>query len=146
MAGDESVGAVGVNHVGLCVRDLDVARRFYESVFGFTVARSLSVPDGPTGTLLRLSGPIGLTAVYLERDGFVLELLWYAARSVAGRERVMDEAGLTHLSLSVPAASWDGVLARVEQFGGAVLGDSLIDGVAVFVRDPDGQLLELLVR
>ena len=141
MAGDDSVS---FNHVGLCVRDLAVAQHFYESVFGFRVLRALSVPDSPTDRLLRLSGPIGLSAVYLSLDGFVLELLSYSARDVSSRERVMDEVGLTHLSVSVP--SLDDAVARVEAGGGSVLSDTLIEGVAVFVRDPDGQLIELLAR
>ena len=141
MAGDDS-GAVSFNHVGLCVRDLVVAQRFYESALGFRALRSLTVPDDPTGRLLRLSGPLGVSAVYLQRDGFVLELLAYSARQVSSRERVMDEVGLTHVSLSV--ASLPDAMARVREFGGTVLDDTLIDGVAVFVRDPDGQLIELL--
>jgi predicted enzyme related to lactoylglutathione lyase len=53
----------------------------------------------------------------------------------------MNEIGITHMSLSVddiPATC-----ARVEQFGGEVLADTDIGG-GVFVRDPDGQLIELL--
>ena len=143
MAGDDSVS---FNHVGLCVRDLDVAQRFYESALGFTVVRSLSVPDSPTDRLLGLSGAIGLSAVYLQCDGFVLELLSYSARPVVApaRPRTMDEVGLTHVSLSVP--SLDEAMARVTANGGTVLKETLIDGVAVFVRDPDGQLIELLAR
>jgi len=34
-------------------------------------------------------------------------------------------------------------LARVADYGGAVLADSNI-GAGVFIRDPDGQLVELL--
>jgi hypothetical protein len=37
----------------------------------------------------------------------------------------------------------DGVLARVADYGGEVLTDSNI-GAGVFVKDPDGQLVELL--
>ena len=37
----------------------------------------------------------------------------------------------------------DAVLARVPEFGGEVLPETNI-GVGAFVRDPDGQLLELL--
>ena len=91
-----------------------------------------------------VTGPLGVTAVYLQRDGFVLELLAYSARSVSARERVVDEVGLTHVSLSV--ASLPDAMARVVEHGGTVLDDTLIDGVAVFVRDPDGQLIELLAR
>jgi catechol 2,3-dioxygenase-like lactoylglutathione lyase family enzyme len=138
----------GFNHVGLCVRDLDVSRRVYESVLGFSFLRSLDVPDGPTGQLLALSPPLGLSAVYLQRDGFVLELLSYSARGVVvpPRERTMDEVGLTHISLSVARDRLPSVLADVAAHGGCVVDHMVIEGVAVFVRDPDGQLIELLAR
>ena len=53
----------------------------------------------------------------------------------------MNEPGLTHISLSVEDV--DGVLGRVEAFGGEVLADTNIGG-GVFIKDPDGQLVELL--
>jgi hypothetical protein len=52
----------------------------------------------------------------------------------------MDEPGLTHISLSVDI---DAVLPRVTEYGGEVLDDTNI-GHGVFIRDPDGQLVELL--
>jgi len=54
---------------------------------------------------------------------------------------VMNEPGLTHVSVSVDDI--DAVCARVGEFGGEVLTDTNI-GAAIFIRDPDGQLLELL--
>jgi lactoylglutathione lyase len=56
------------------------------------------------------------------------------------RDRPMDEPGLTHISVSCDVAD---VCARIPDYGGEVLRDTDI-GVAVFVRDPDGQLVELL--
>ena len=53
----------------------------------------------------------------------------------------MDHLGLTHLSLSVD--DLDEALAAVEAHGGEVLVDTNL-GMAVFVKDPDGQLIELL--
>jgi predicted enzyme related to lactoylglutathione lyase len=53
----------------------------------------------------------------------------------------MDHVGLTHLSLSV--SDLGAVLARVEDFGGSVVGGS-VSGQSAMIRDPDGQLLELL--
>jgi predicted enzyme related to lactoylglutathione lyase len=53
----------------------------------------------------------------------------------------MNEPGLTHISLSVD--DLDAVCAQVPEFGGQVIESTNI-GAAVFVRDPDGQLLELL--
>jgi lactoylglutathione lyase len=81
-------------------------------------------------------------ATYLVRDGLVLELLDYSGRRVhAGAERVMDQVGLTHISFSVSDLA--GVLAQVAEFGGAVVDGTVSEGSAM-VRDPDGQLLELL--
>jgi catechol 2,3-dioxygenase-like lactoylglutathione lyase family enzyme len=131
------------NHVGHCVTDLGRARRFYEELLGFEFVRELSPPDDPSAKLTGLPTPLGMTACYLERDGFVLELLHYSgvgATPTPRRDRPMNEPGLTHISVSCEVAD---VCERVPEFGGEVLTETDI-GVAVFVRDPDGQLIELL--
>jgi catechol 2,3-dioxygenase-like lactoylglutathione lyase family enzyme len=132
-----------VNHLGLCVTDLERSRRFYEAVLGFTHQRDLEVPDPLASQLLQVPEPVGLTAVYLERDGFVLELLGFDREGNAPRRaRSFTEPGLTHISFSVddiPAAC-----ALVEEHGGEVLRDTDLGGRAINVRDPDGQILELL--
>lgn len=131
---------VAFNHLGHCVTDLERSRRFYEDLLGFRFWYQVEPPDEPSAPLLRVEAP-GLTACYLVRDGLVLELLHFAAGHERYRERVMNEPGLTHVSLSVD--DLDAVCARVPGYGGAVLDDTNI-GAAVFVRDPDGQLIELL--
>jgi len=132
-----------VNHIGLCVTDLERSRRFYEAVLGFTHQRDLQVPDAPASRLLQVPEPVGLSAVYLERDGFVLELLAFDRDGNAPqRERSFTEPGLTHLSFSV-----DDIPATcqlVTEHGGQVLVDTDMGGHAINVRDPDGQILELL--
>jgi catechol 2,3-dioxygenase-like lactoylglutathione lyase family enzyme len=136
------VSASVVNHIGLCVHDIDRSRRFYEELLGFEYEREIAPPDDPTGRLLQLEPPLGLRAVYLRKDGLVLELLAYGGRLPRPRrERPMDEPGLTHLSIG--AADPGRLLDRVEGLGGEVVSDTDI-GVAVFIRDPDGQLIELL--
>lgn len=134
-------GSVAFNHLGHCVTDLARSRRFYEELLGFTVEREIHPSDDPASTLLRLPKPLGMTALYLRRDGLVLELLQFAGGAKPARERVMNEPGLTHISLSVDDV--DGVCARVADHGGEVLTDTNI-GVGIFIRDPDGQLIELL--
>jgi lactoylglutathione lyase len=130
------------NHVGLCVADRGRSRRFYEGLLGFEFWWELEPPDEGTDQLLQLHTPIGLHATYLVRDGLVLELLDYSQRDVhAGPDRVMDQVGLTHVSLSV--SDLQSVLAMVEGFGGSVVEATVTDGSAM-IRDPDGQLLELL--
>jgi lactoylglutathione lyase len=130
------------NHVGLCVADRERSRRFYEGLLGFRFWWEIDPPDDPTAQLVQLSGPLGTHATYLVRDGFVLELIDYSKRQVhAGGERVMDQIGLTHISFSV--SDLPGVLEKVAEFGGAVVDGTVAEGMAM-IRDPDGQLLELL--
>lgn len=130
------------NHVGHCVTDMARSKRFYLELLGFSLEREMELPDAGADKLLRLDAPLGLSVAYLRRDGFVLELLQFdRPGNPSFRERVVNEPGLTHISLSVDDV--EEVVRRVPDFGGEVLEDTNL-GVAVFVRDPDGQLIELL--
>jgi predicted enzyme related to lactoylglutathione lyase len=53
----------------------------------------------------------------------------------------MNEPGLTHLSVSVDDIH--ATATKAEIYGGQIVEQSDL-GVALFIRDPDGQLLELL--
>jgi catechol 2,3-dioxygenase-like lactoylglutathione lyase family enzyme len=131
------------NHTGQVVTDLERAKRFYHEVFGFAFWYEISPPDQPTAKLSSLTPPLGVTASYLTLDGFVLELMHYAAPGAAApfRSRTMNEPGLTHLSIAVDDVR--GTAERAVEYGGEIIEESDI-GVALFIRDPDGQLLELL--
>jgi catechol 2,3-dioxygenase-like lactoylglutathione lyase family enzyme len=132
-----------VNHVGLCVTDLQRSRSFYERALGFRHRSDLDVPDGPAGTLLQVAPPVGLRAVYLERGGWVLELLHFdRPGNEAPRNRPFTEPGLTHVSFTVD--DLPSTCALVAAHGGEVLEETEVSGMAIMVRDPDGQLLELL--
>lgn len=134
-----------MNHLGQCVTDLERSRAFYEQALGFDFWRVLELDDEPSNQLLRLDAPLGFRACYLRQGPFVLELLHFAGSGAAPapfRPRTMNEIGLTHISLSVddiPATC-----GLVEKYGGEVLRDTELDSGSVFVRDPDGQLIELL--
>jgi lactoylglutathione lyase len=130
------------NHVGLCVADRERSRRFYEGLLGFQFWWELEPPDNLTAQVVQLPEPLGVHATYLVRDGFVLELIDYSKREVhAGAERVMDEVGLTHISLSVSDLA--AVLAKVAEYGGSVV-DAAVSEAMAMIRDPDGQLIELV--
>jgi catechol 2,3-dioxygenase-like lactoylglutathione lyase family enzyme len=134
-----------MNHLGQCVTDLERSRTFYEEALGFTYWRTLELDDEPSNQLLRLQTPMGFRACYLKQGPFVLELLHFAgegAKPAPYRARTMNEIGLTHISLSVDDIP--GTCTLVEQYGGEVLHDTQLNGASLFVRDPDGQLIELL--
>lgn len=129
-----------VNHVGLCCSDLEASTRFYVELLGFEVDRELTVPDAGAGPFLRIEPPVGLHAVYLRLGEFVLELMAFdRPGNPEWTERVFNEPGLTHLSLCVD--DLDEVLARVEGLGGSIV--THLPHAAI-VRDPGGQLVELL--
>jgi lactoylglutathione lyase len=131
------------NHTGQVVTDLERSKVFYQEAFGFKFWYEIKPSDEATAKLTCLTPPLDVTVSYLTLDGFVLELMQYAAPGATAsfRPRTMNEPGLTHLSISV-----DDVRAtaqRVVEHGGTIVEESDV-GVALFVRDPDGQLLELL--
>ncbi len=132
------------NHTGQVVKDLERSKRFYEEVLGFTYWHEISPPDEATSKLNQLEPPLGITASYLYLEGFVLELMHYSAPGAVAefRKRTMNEPGLTHLSISVPDVRATAEMAV--EYGGEILEDTDLGGMALFIRDPDGQLLELL--
>jgi lactoylglutathione lyase len=131
-----------VNHLGHCVTDLDRSRRFYEEVLGFEWWRDFDADDALTSDLLSLPKPVGLKAVYLRQDGFVLELIGYTDTPINPfQKRVMNDPGFTHISVSVDDIK--ATAAKAVEYGGSVVEGSDIE-LALMIRDPDGQLIELL--
>jgi catechol 2,3-dioxygenase-like lactoylglutathione lyase family enzyme len=132
------------NHTGQVVTDLERSKRFYQDVFGFEFWHEIQPPDEATAKLNQLKPPLGITASYLVLDGFVLELMHYSVPEALApyHQRTMNEPGLTHLSISVPDVR--ATAAKAAEYGAEILEDTDIGGMALFIRDPDGQLLELL--
>jgi lactoylglutathione lyase len=131
------------NHTGQVVTDLARSKRFYSDVLGFRPWYEITPPDEATAKLCGLTPPLGVTASYLTLDGFVLELMHYAAPGVTApwARRGMGEPGLTHLSISVDNVRE--TAAKAVDYGGEIVEESDV-GAALFIRDPDGQLVELL--
>ena len=134
-------------HVGICVSELERSLRFYRDLLGFSLEHELEVGGEPTDTLLRLRGT-KLRALYLSRDGVRIELLHFASPPAPpARERTMHERGLTHLSFRV--ADLDATLEALRAAGDRILEETIIrfpefGAAAAFIRDPDGQLIELV--
>lgn len=138
-----------LTHIGLCVRDIGQSTDFYCSALGFTEIGRMTVDDEASARLLHVPGLV-LELVYLERDGFRLELLGYTAPGVVATPtpRAMNATGFTHLSFRVDdvEAFTDAVVAH----GGNLLADRTVafaDGNrGMMLTDPDGNLIELIER
>ena len=128
-----------VNHIGQCVSDIERSRRFYIEALGFTPWFEIEPPDDLTAPLLGVEPPLGTKTAYLRAGDVVLELLAFPDADVAARTRIVTELGLTHLSLAVDDV--DATIERVVEHGGST---HTTTRAGSFVRDPDGQLLELL--
>jgi lactoylglutathione lyase len=131
------------NHVGLVVGDLQRSKQFYEQVLGFRVWYEDAPVDAAVAKLLGLTPPLGAQTCYLTLGPCFLELIYFSAPTakVTRRKRSMDEIGLSHLSISVDDIR--ATAARAVEFGGGIVESSDL-GLALLIRDPDGQHLELL--
>ena len=137
-----------LSHVGICVADMERSVAFYRDVLGFRELSRLDIAGRESEQLLGIEGG-ELQAVYLERDGTRIELLYYP---VAGHQAIdapqpMNRVGFTHLSFRV--ADVDAVVAAARQASGGCLEETLVDQSewemkVVFITDPDGLRIELL--
>ncbi|WP_156688017.1 VOC family protein [Mycobacterium sp. Marseille-P9652] len=138
-----------LTHIGLCVSDLGKAVEFYCSALGFEECGRMRV-DGPdTAQLLGVVGLV-LDLVYLQRDGFRLELLNYVAPGVDGSDgpRQMNAVGFTHLSFRVDDP--DAFVAGIERLGGRARPERTVTfgggNRGLMATDPDGNWIELIER
>ena len=136
------------SHLGICVSDLDRSRAFYIDQLGYHEVAHLDVEGEEPARLLMLE-ELELRAVYLERDGMRIELLYYArpGHVATSRPRPMNRLGLTHLSLRVD--DLEATLASMRSAGVEILEQTHIANpeygtAVVMVCDPDGTLVELV--
>lgn len=137
-----------LTHLGICVSDLDRSLHFYRDVLGCKELGRLDVEGAMADTLNGMEG-VKLRAIYLERDGWRLELMEFPEPGWVGPQapRPMNQLGLTHLSLRVD--DLDAVCAQLAEAGGGLLPDTRIGRPDARVRvimahDPDGLRLELI--
>lgn len=136
-----------LTHLGICVSDLERSLAFYTGALGFVEVGRFHDAHGYSSRLLELTD-VRLNAVYLERDGWRIELLHFGQPPAIGGadRRPMNELGVTHLSFVV--TDLDDAIGAVCRAGGRVLDATRMQGQAraVFATDPDGVRLELIER
>ncbi len=137
--------AARTSHVGLCVRDLERARRFYVDGLGFTDFARFEI-DRP---LAEMDEACDLTSCFVQKDGLRVELLYFRRPTPTGSPSTRRiQVGLTHLSFVVDDV--DAAAAELVEFGGSIIdgtrsGDNDPEVVQiVFLADPDGNRIELM--
>jgi len=131
-------------HVAIRVGDLDRSVRFYRDVLGFTERTRHLGTGGPSAMMIGNPGA-ELAAVFLERDGTVVELQTLEGDDpsvVAGVQR-----GLSHIGFKV--TDLPAVIRALQEAGADVIEasryeDPSIGSEVVFVTDPDGTRIELI--
>ncbi len=137
-----------LTHLGICVSDLERSLRFYRDVLGCNEVGRLELEGGPTATLNGMPD-VKVRAIYLERDGWRLELIEYPVPGWIGPQapRPMNQVGLTHLSFRV--SDLDAVCAKIEAAGGGLLPETRLAAPGsptrvIMAFDPDGLRLEVI--
>jgi catechol 2,3-dioxygenase-like lactoylglutathione lyase family enzyme len=131
------------------VSDLARSIAFYLEALGFREVGRLDVGDDATAMILEVEAP-QLQLVYLERDGWRIELLYYATPGHVGtgERRAMNALGLTHLSFAVD--DLDAAAEVIRANGGRVLHETRAvfrsGNHGLFALDPDGTRIELIER
>lgn len=124
--------ARALDHVGLLVRDMDKALQFYQAL-GLE--------------LLRIVGPKsdGSRIAVLRVGSQELNVFCASAVSSGGHE---TSAGMDHFCLEMEAESVDDVIQDLRKAGIEVTSGPVQrrEGASVFVCDPDGVRVELLIK
>ena len=131
------------HHVGITVSDLDQAVEFYRDALGLDVVAEFSV--GGEAFATGVGGPDARASfVHLDAGDVRLELVSYDATGDSQAGPQIDTAGVTHVGLAVDdvAACYDGLPDSVETVSEPQTTES---GTTIFfVRDPEGNLVEVL--
>ena len=139
---DPSWPAVRFRHVAQMVPDLGSARHFYEGLLGFICTRAYVSESPLTARQLGAREPMRLEIAVLRKDELELELMCLTGQGLEVRPAwEANRPGLNFLHLRVPDPA--ALVAAAAQYGGTVLDETNV-GRACFVRDPSGQVVNLV--
>lgn len=139
---------VGAHHTSFTVADLECSLAFFRDVLEFEVLGSREIHDDYFGQIVGLPGAVVKAALIRLPGGHYVELFQYLkppGQSVAPRP---CDPGSTHLSLltgNLPAL-YQKLKGRGVDFVGApvlITAGPNRGGYGVYLRDPNGILLEL---
>ena len=143
-----------IDHVGITVSDLDRALGFYRDLLGLRVNADSTVDEPEVAELLGLDSA-RIRIVDLDSgDGRIVELIQYLEPK--GRRLAYDssDAATAHVAFTVDDLG--AVRERLRAAGATIVsrraitiiepGGSFDGAICLYVRDPDGMILELVQR
>ncbi|KAB1185072.1 MULTISPECIES: VOC family protein [Haloferax] len=131
------------HHVGITVSDLESTVAFYRDVLGLSVIDRFEVAGEAFSTAVDVEGSTGRFA-HLDGGDVRIELVEYDPEGDHRHDATLDQPGATHLGLSVDDVDdiFDDLPAHVETLSDPQTTES---GTRIaFLRDPEGNLVELL--
>ena len=137
------MSAPTAHHVGITVADLDRAVQFYTETFDLPVVAEFSVGGDAFAEAVAVEGAAAEFA-HLDADGAIVELVEYEPAREEGRDPELNRPGATHLGLTVDdvEAFYAGLADDVETLSPPRTTES--GTTVLFVRDPEGNLIEIL--
>ena len=138
---------MGFHHVAVRVGDIDRATRFYVEALDGRVRTSPFVHEGPFAETVMGGTPGARFRVcHIDLPAGTVELFEFLEPKNATGGVAPPVAAQLHFALEVPDV--DAALARVEAAGGKRYWPEVVDigggGHAVYVTDPDGNIIELI--
>lgn len=135
-------------HVGITVSDLERSVEFYEKVFGFTCRNRTRFDEkflGAAPTLYRLENTVANVAFMVSPNGITLEMFQFIPDLPKKENIPWNLPAYTHIALEVPDlitfakhlkdCNVEFCMDVMPRFDG---------GHWVFVRDPDGNMIEVM--
>ncbi len=131
------------HHVGITVSDLDRAVDFYTDTFGLDVVAEFSVGGEAFAEAVGVAGASAAFA-HLDAGDTVVELVEYEPEGAGTTTATLNQPGATHLGLSVDDVDtfYSDLATEVETVSPPRTTES--GTTVLFVRDPEGNLIEVL--
>ena len=131
------------HHYAVTVSDLDESLEFYRDTLGFDVLDEFTLSSESFATGVGVAGATGSFA-HLDAGGARVELIEYDPQGGAVEDASVNQPGANHLGFSVEDvdAFYDDLSDGVETLSPPQTTDS--GARILFLRDPDGALIEVL--
>jgi catechol 2,3-dioxygenase-like lactoylglutathione lyase family enzyme len=146
---DSPTSLMGVNHIGLSVRDLDASLEFYQAASGFKLIRREIIRDNSAADKLFGRENVEYEIAVLEAPNMLFELIEFSHnRDQPVSKMPVQGPGMTHTCFQSPAhlSGYD----KFKRAGAEILsrGDGPVDllgqGVTyAYAYDPEGNMIEL---